>query len=121
MLRRQPRSDDRNRAEFPLPRLQTVCDRERKAHLACPQSHPVKRKPVTRQKTGPLVQHSPDRWNKSVISGTRTVTGRPAASKRLSGKLFHPGQELTPTAVAPEEGVSPNNRTDTDSTVAISP
>ena len=27
--------------------------------------------------------------------------------QRLSGKLFHTGQELTPTAVAPEEGASP--------------
>src|SRR5512135_178490 len=36
-----------------------------------------------------------------------------AEPERLSGKLFHTGQELTPTAVAPEEGVSPNNRTDT--------
>src|SRR5512135_3381124 len=44
-----------------------------------------------------------------------------ARSQRLSGKLFHTGQELTPTAVAPEESVSPNNRTDTDSAVAISP
>ncbi len=43
------------------------------------------------------------------------------AGRRLSGNLFHPGQERTPTAVAPEEGVSPNNRTDTDSAVAISP
>jgi len=39
----------------------------------------------------------------------------------LSGKLFHPGQDLTPTAVAPEEGVSSNIRTDPDLAVAISP
>ena len=51
----------------------------------------------------------------------RGYPGRPIASERLSGNLFHTGQEFTPTAVAPEDGVSPNNRTDTDSAVAISP
>lgn len=49
----------------------------------------------------------------------RGYPGRPIASERLSGNLFHTGQEFTPTAVAPEEGVSLNNCTDTDSAVVM--
>ena len=43
----------------------------RKAHSAYPKSHPVKQKAVARQKTWPLVQHSPDRWNKNGDGPTR--------------------------------------------------
>ncbi len=41
------------------------------ASEADPVAHPVKQETVVWQKTWPLVQHSPDRWNKNVDGPTR--------------------------------------------------